>query len=61
MATTPQESIRRDVGSTNAATPSARVTQSVEVEWYGAVGDGTTDDTAAILAAITAAGANGRV
>lgn len=61
MSDSPQETLRRAVGSTASAPPSARVTQPVQVEWYGAVGDGVADDTAAILAAITAAGANGSV
>lgn len=61
MALSPQETFRRAVGATSATTPSARITQPVDVAWYGAVGDGVTDDTAAITAAITAAGANGTV
>lgn len=61
MALVPQESLRRTIGSTSAATPSPRISNPVEVSWFGAVGNGTTDDTAAILAAMTAAGPGGGV
>lgn len=59
MPLVPQESLRRTIGSTSANTPSPRISNPVQVSWYGAVGDGTADDTAAILAAMTAAGPGG--
>lgn len=36
-------------------------TGAISVDWFGAVGNGTTNDTTAITSAITAAGANGLV
>ena len=43
--------------TTDMAAPSADKSGQFNVKTYGAVGDGSTDDTAAILSAITAASA----
>lgn len=58
---TPQETLRRAVGLTSANTPSPRISNPVNVDWYGTnVGSGG-DDGAAILAAMNAAGPGGGV
>jgi len=59
----PRDATVDDLSANTVTTPSARFKGQPwhDVQAYGAIGDGTTDDTAAIQAAMTAAGANGSV
>lgn len=49
MSSTPQETIRRNIGSTNANTPSSRITSPFNLKWFG-------DDLAAAYTALPAGG-----
>jgi len=48
-------------GVATVSSPLKSPSFSIDVRWYGATGDGTTNDYAAITTAIAAAGANGTV
>lgn len=61
MSSIPQETFRRRIGATNSATPSARIISPVNVQWFGAVGDGVANDYQAISNAIAATPAGGRL
>jgi hypothetical protein len=56
MPLSPQETLRRTIGATSTA-PSGRISTPIDARWFGVTGGGVVDDTAAIQAALTAAGA----
>lgn len=61
IVSSPQETLRRVIGPTNADTPSARITTPVNVTWFGAVGNGIANDYAPLQAAIDSLGSAGGV
>jgi hypothetical protein len=54
----PQESLRRSI-SVSSESPSERITSPVDIRWFGAIGDGSTDCSAAIAGAIAALPSDG--